>query len=146
MYRPSKGAGKRWFTIGDAEVIELGDAIAKAVEFNNVLVNEKVDPKEKDRLAEEAESALAAQTERAVEAEKSASFGVMFGDWLESRAKVQTKGWKMSAYLHKRHASALLDNRPVKEISRMEISNLLDAVATTAPRTPPVSSVSRPLL
>jgi hypothetical protein len=28
-YRPSKGAGKRWFTIGDAEVIELGKRLLR---------------------------------------------------------------------------------------------------------------------
>jgi integrase len=134
-YRPSKGAGKRWFTIGDADDIELGDAIAKAVEFNNVLVNEKVDPKEKDRLAAELAASLAAQVEVAAAAEKAATFGALFADWIEQHAKKRKKTWKQDVDLHRRYLSAELDHRPVAEITRLEIGNVLDTIAKTTPRT-----------
>lgn len=43
-YRPRRGAGQRWHTIGDAQTIELGDAITKARELLAGLQLQGVDP------------------------------------------------------------------------------------------------------
>lgn len=51
-YRPRRGAGKRWHTLGDAQTIELGDAIEKARELLAKLQLDGTDPRtELDRQA-----------------------------------------------------------------------------------------------
>lgn len=44
-YRPRRGAEKRWHTIGDAQTIELGDAITKTRELLAGLQLDGIDPK-----------------------------------------------------------------------------------------------------
>ena len=51
-YRPRRGAAQRWYTLGDARTVELGDAIRKARELLTQVQLEGLDPHtENDRLA-----------------------------------------------------------------------------------------------
>ena len=43
-------------------------------------------------------------------------------------------GPKDDVDLHRVHVAARIDHRPVKEITRAQISDVLDAIAKTAPR------------
>jgi integrase len=118
-YRPTKGANQRWFTLGDARTVDLGAAISKARELMSGVQVNGVDPH-----AERSKPA----------AQVANSFATLFADWLEQHAKKRMKTWDQCADLHRIYLASQLDHRPVSEITRVEISNVLDKIAETAPR------------
>jgi integrase len=63
------------------------------------------------------------------------SFGTLFRDWIEQHAKKHKKTWEQDVDLHRRYLASRLDHRPVSEITRLEIGNVLDEIAKTTPRT-----------
>ncbi|MBS0251095.1 MAG: integrase arm-type DNA-binding domain-containing protein [Proteobacteria bacterium] len=108
-YRPRRGALQRWHTIGDAQTIELGDAITKARELLAGLQLDGVDPK------------AAADKEAAAKL----TFADVYKEWLDNPGRKRTLRARtreeyeriFKAHVEKRIGStkiALLDKQTVK--------------------------------
>jgi integrase len=113
-YRPSRGAEKRWHTIGDARMLALGDAIDKARGLISALQIDGIDPK--------------ADLERPAEL----TFGLLFLDWMERHAKVKKKSWLNDEQMYNRHIAQRLGDRAVSEISRRDVIAALGEIAAIA--------------
>jgi integrase len=105
------------FNDGDPDYMTLGQAKDRASELRTDAKRDGIDGFADERTPEGANL-----------------FGALFKDWLEKHAKVRKKTWEQDENLHKLYLAAALDKRPVAEITRLEISNVLDKIAKTAPR------------
>ena len=74
---------------------------------------------------------LQAEREAEIEAlSKRPTFGTLFADWLERHAKIKKKSWEMDEKLWHRHVKSRIEQRTAQDIKRMDISTILDDVAT----------------
>lgn len=109
----------------------VDDVFIKATAVLSDLKTKGIDPQEeRAQKAREAEDMMAAE-----EAAVTNTFAALFSDWLEQHAKKRKKTWEQDVDFHRRYLSAHLDHRPVSEITRLEISNVLDDIAETTART-----------
>ena len=110
-YRPTRGAEKRWHTIGDARTVTLGDAIDKARELMSSLQIDGVDPRCK------------------FDKPKGQTFDGLFNQWLERRAKVHKRSWKDDEERYRLHIARRLGSRLVTDIGRRDVIGALNDIA-----------------
>ncbi|MBU2582235.1 MAG: site-specific integrase [Alphaproteobacteria bacterium] len=103
----------RAYTIGDASVVTLGQAVDKAKE---VLAAVQVDGRDP-------------HLERAPQ---DGTFEALFERWLEKHAKVKKKSWKHDAEMFERHVRQRLGGVVAADIKRADIIGALDDIVRAA--------------
>jgi integrase len=111
-YRPSRGAGKRWHTIGDARTITLAQATLKSRELMAALQLEGVDPKAKNDRPD------------------GLTLDALFAEWMEKHSKVKKRTWHHDASVYRAHISNRLGDRTASEITRKEIIAALGEISS----------------
>ena len=114
-YRTTGGRrGKtRAYTIGDARLITLGQAVDKAREVLGAIQLEGRDPHaEKRRIGN--------------------TFGELVEAWLVRHAKAKKKSWKHDEEMYRRHVRARLGQADIEKIKRADIAAVLDDIAKSA--------------
>ena len=117
-YQPG-GRGKRtfrWFKIGDAGVIGLKDATAKAEEVLRSVQKDGRDP----------------HAERVKEQRESKTFGDLFEDWHKRYALPRLKRSDTDRFIFAKHIEKDFGRTRVAELKRIEIGRFRDKVAREA--------------
>jgi integrase len=117
-YQPGgRGARKfRWFKIGDASVISVGDATDKADAVLRSVQKDARDP----------------QAERVKTRQESKTFGDLFEDWHERYATPRLKRSDTDRFLYRRHIEPGFAKTRVADLKRIEIGRFRDKVARNA--------------
>jgi integrase len=117
-YQPGgRGARKfRWFKIGDASSIGVGDATDKADAIIRAVQKDARDP----------------QAERVKARQDSKTFGDLFEDWHERYATPRLKRSDTDRFLYRRHIEPSFAKTRVADLKRIEIGRFRDKVAKNA--------------
>lgn len=117
-YQPG-GRGKRtfrWFKIGDASIIGLGDASEKADAIIRAVQKDQRDP----------------QAERVRTRRDTKTFGDLFEDWHERYAVPRLKRADTDRFIYRRHIEPGFARTKITDLKRLDIGRFRDKVAKEA--------------
>lgn len=106
----------RWFKIGDASVISLGDAAAKAEAIVRAVQKDQRDP----------------QSERIKQRQEAKTFGDLFEDWHSRYAVPRLKRATTDRYIYQRHIEPAFAASRISDLTRIDIGRFRDKVARDA--------------